>query len=149
MLLELQNANTEEINKLLAFAMQNNMHLSLVDDNEDNYYLPGKPLTTQQLNDLIAKSRKSGIISMQAAHEIIRKSVIGDLALSRLEKELMQYVALLHEPQKKSLLNMIKVFANPSGNLSANITVEEYNEELEEAEAEFERGEYITHDELL
>jgi hypothetical protein len=68
MLLELQNTNTEEINKLLAFAQQNNLLLTVVDENENNYHLPGKPLTPMQLDELIASSRKSGIISMRAAH---------------------------------------------------------------------------------
>ena len=75
------------------------------------------------------------------------KTVI--MALSATEKELMQYVAQKDEQQKTSLLNMIKVFIKPSDNAPSTITIEEYNLELDEAEAEFERGEYITHEEML
>ena len=71
------------------------------------------------------------------------------MALSATEKELMQYVAQKDEQQKTSLLNMIKVFIKPSDNAPSTITIEEYNLELDEAEAEFERGEYITHEEML
>ena len=71
------------------------------------------------------------------------------MALSATEKELMQYVAQMDEQQKTSLLNMIQVFIKPSDNAPSTITIEEYNLELDEAEAEFERGEYITHEEML
>ena len=74
MLLQLDDTNKEAINKLLAFARQNNLQLSLVDENEDSLILPGKPLTQQQLNQLIENSRKSGIMSMKAAHQHIRNS---------------------------------------------------------------------------
>jgi len=74
MLLQLDDTNKEDINKLLAFARQNNLQLSLVDENEESLILPGKPLSQQQLNQLIESSRKSGIISMKAAHQQIRNS---------------------------------------------------------------------------
>jgi hypothetical protein len=40
MLLQLENTNKENINKLLNFAKQNHLQLSLIDDNESNYFLP-------------------------------------------------------------------------------------------------------------
>ena len=70
MLLELENTSVENMQKLVAFAQQNNLQLTVVDDVDDNYHLPGKPLTAKQLDDLIASSRKSGIISIRDAHEI-------------------------------------------------------------------------------
>ncbi len=73
MLLQLQNPNQDNINKLLQFAKQNQLELSLV-DSESNSLLPGKQLTSLQLNQLIEKSRNSGIISVQNAHELIRSS---------------------------------------------------------------------------
>ncbi len=78
MLLELENTSAENMHKLLAFAQQNNLHLTVVDDTGDNYHLPGKPLSSRQLDELIASSRKSGIISMQEAHEIIRNNIHGN-----------------------------------------------------------------------
>lgn len=74
MLLQLDDTNKEDINKLLAFARQNNLQLSLVDENEESLILPGKPLSQQQLNQMIEISRKSGIISMKAVHQQIRNS---------------------------------------------------------------------------
>ena len=72
MLLQLENSDKDFINKLLAFARQNQIQLSLVDDCEDNYLLPGKPLTSHQLTQLIVNSRNSGIISLADAHKVIR-----------------------------------------------------------------------------
>jgi hypothetical protein len=74
MLLQLENTNTENINKLLNFAKQNKLKLSVIDDTENNYFLPGKPLSTAELSHLIENSRKSGSISMEDAHAVIRQS---------------------------------------------------------------------------
>ena len=45
MLLQLENTNPENINKLLSFARENHLELSVIDDIENNHFLPGKPLT--------------------------------------------------------------------------------------------------------
>lgn len=74
-LLQLENTNQENINKLLEFAQQNHLKLSLIDDeSENNYLLPGKPLTPAQLTQLIENSRNSGMIAMDEAHRLIRNS---------------------------------------------------------------------------
>jgi hypothetical protein len=78
MLLQLENTNAENINKLLAFANQHHLKLSIVDEEAADYHLPGKPLSPQQLSQLIEKSRKSGTISMEDSHNIIRKNYNGD-----------------------------------------------------------------------
>jgi hypothetical protein len=72
MLLQLENTDKDNIDKLLAFAKQNHLQLSLIDDVENNFLMPGKPLTPEELTLLIEKSRASGIISMEDAHQIIR-----------------------------------------------------------------------------
>ncbi|MBK7885687.1 MAG: hypothetical protein IPJ81_19290 [Chitinophagaceae bacterium] len=77
MLLQLENTNQENINRLLAFAKQHHLDLSLIDD-ENNYLLPGKPLTPKQLTQIIESSRKSGMISMDNAHQIIRNKYNAD-----------------------------------------------------------------------
>ena len=77
MLLQLEYTNRKDVNKLLAFARQNHLNLTLSDD-ADEYDLPGKPLTNQQINQLIESSRKSGIISLQEAHQKIRSSHNAD-----------------------------------------------------------------------
>ncbi len=74
MLFQLSDTSKDDVEKLLAFAKQNQLKLSLIDDGNSNLFLPGKPLTDEQLTQMIDKSRKSGMVSMQDAHQIIRKS---------------------------------------------------------------------------
>lgn len=74
MLLQLENTNKEDINKLLDFARQNHLELSLIDDIKNDYFLPGKSLSESELSQLIEKSRKSGSINLEEAHSIIRNS---------------------------------------------------------------------------
>ncbi len=71
MLLQLEETDQDDVNKLLAFAKSNNLKLSLVDENGGNFLLPGKPLTEEQLVKLITNSRNGKMISMTNAHEII------------------------------------------------------------------------------
>jgi hypothetical protein len=77
MLLELDSTDQEKVDRLLVFARENNIKLSLVDESDDDYFLPGKPLSPEQLSDIITKSRKSGIIRMEDAHALIYKSFDG------------------------------------------------------------------------
>jgi hypothetical protein len=72
MLLQLENTDKNNIDKLLAFAKQNHLQLSLIDDVENNILLPGKPLSPEELTKLIEKSRASGMITMENAHQVIR-----------------------------------------------------------------------------
>ena len=74
MLFQLNDTNKANVDKLLAFAKQNKLKLSLIDEDDNNLFLPGKPLTDEQLTHMIDKSRNSGVVSMQDAHQIIRKS---------------------------------------------------------------------------
>jgi len=60
MLLQSENPNKESVVKLLDFARQNHLNLSLLDDKESNTFLPGKPLTDEELEKLIIHSRQSG-----------------------------------------------------------------------------------------
>ena len=72
MLFQLNDTSKDNVNKLLAFAKQNQLDLSLVDDTDNNLFLPGNPLTPDQLTQMIEKGRKSGMISMTDAHQLIR-----------------------------------------------------------------------------
>ena len=72
MLFELENTNKENINKLLEFARQNHLKLFPLDDVEQNTFLPGKPLTGDELSQLIENSRKSGTIAMEDAHSLLK-----------------------------------------------------------------------------
>ena len=66
-----------------------------------------------------------------------------------LEQELMQYILQLDEAEKKSILQMLKTFVKGRGEKADRVSIEEYNQELKEAEAEYERGEYTTHEEFV
>ena len=78
MLLQLQQASSDKIEKLMAYAKQNNMELSVIDDMEDDYFLPGKPLSDQALTNMITKGRTSGTILMDDVHNAIRKTYHAD-----------------------------------------------------------------------
>ena len=78
MLLQLENTNKENISKLIDYAKKLNINLSLVDEDNSNYALPGKPLDDAQLKKLIESSRNSGTISLNDAHAIIRKNFNAD-----------------------------------------------------------------------
>jgi hypothetical protein len=78
MLLQLENATPENINRLLEFAGSHNIKLELVDDANSNYYLPGTPLSAKELQSLVKKSRNSGTIRMQEAHDILSKAFNAD-----------------------------------------------------------------------
>ena len=61
MLLQLKDPRRDDVNKLLEFARENHLNLSLIDESETDLLLPGKPLSPEQLTQLIENSRKSGI----------------------------------------------------------------------------------------
>ena len=44
---------------------------------------------------------------------------------------------------------MIKSFLSLRNETSGRISIEQYNKELDEAEAEFERGDFISNDEMM
>ena len=66
-----------------------------------------------------------------------------------LEQELLQYILQLDDAEKKSVLQMLKTFAKGRETKASRTSIEQYNQELQEAEAEYERGEYITHEEFV
>ena len=78
MLLQLENTDASNLKKLMDYARQLNLRLSLVDENENNVALPGKPLSDAALRSLIESGRKTGTISMESAHNIIRKNFHAD-----------------------------------------------------------------------
>lgn len=65
-----------------------------------------------------------------------------------IENEMLNYFTQLDESEKKSVVQMLKTFIN-NRKQDKPVSIEEYNQELLDAEAEFERGEYITHEQLL
>jgi hypothetical protein len=80
----------------------------------------------------------------------ISKFVSKDKYMSKaLEQELFQYILQLDEAEKKSVLQMLKTFVKGREAKAKRISIEEYNNELREAEAEYEKGEYTSHDEFV
>ena len=67
------------------------------------------------------------------------------MGASQLDIELSKYWALLSPTQKKSLIDLIQSFVQSPERISS----EQYNTELEEAEAEYQAGEHITSEEML
>jgi hypothetical protein len=67
------------------------------------------------------------------------------MGASSLDVELSKYWPLLTAVQKKSLLGVIKSFLQSP----ERINLEQYNQELSEAEAEYKAGDHISSDEML
>jgi hypothetical protein len=75
-LLLLENTSSANIKKLMDYARQLDLHLSLVD--ESNTSLPGKPLSEAALRSMIESGRKTGVVKMETAHNTIRKNFHAD-----------------------------------------------------------------------
>lgn len=65
-----------------------------------------------------------------------------------LEKEWHNYFVQLNETEKKSVLQMLKVFFKNRKENMERITIEQYNKELDEAEKQIESGSFVTQEEL-
>lgn len=65
------------------------------------------------------------------------------------DQQLEYYLAQLNEAEKKSLLQMLQTFLTGRKETTERISIDQYNKEIDEAEAEYERGEYITHEEMV
>ena len=63
---------------------------------------------------------------------------------SVLDKELIRYFVQLNEPQKRSLLEMMKSFLQSESKLAEHVSIEQYNRELDEAMERIGRGEFTT-----
>lgn len=66
-----------------------------------------------------------------------------------LEQEMYNYFDQLNDAEKRSVIQMLKTFLQSRKEAVSNISIEQYNHEINEAEAEYERGEFITNEEML
>jgi len=66
-----------------------------------------------------------------------------------LDRELFQYILQLDEAEKKSVLQMLKTFLKGREIKAPRVSIEQYNKELEEADAAMDRGEYYTNEEVF
>lgn len=65
-----------------------------------------------------------------------------------LEQDLQYYFSLLLPSEQQSVVSLIKTFvANRTGR-GESMSIEEYDHELEEANADIEKGNFITHEEV-
>lgn len=65
-----------------------------------------------------------------------------------LDQEMQAYFTQLNEAEKKSVIQMLKTFLKGKDDKAERVSIDQYNNELNEAEADFEKGDYITHEEL-
>ena len=70
------------------------------------------------------------------------------MTTSAIDKEMHDYFMQLNEAEKKSVVQMIKTFLQSRKEFE-RISIERYNKEIEEAEAEVERGESYSHAEVV
>jgi predicted transcriptional regulator len=68
------------------------------------------------------------------------------MELSTIEQELLDYFADLDEPAQTKVLTMVKTLA--ASQHLGGVSIEEYNQEIDEALADVEAGNYITQEEL-
>lgn len=63
-----------------------------------------------------------------------------------LSQQMQNCFTQLSEAERKSLLAMVKTFLN---NRKQPQSLDDYNKELEQADAEIEAGDYVTHEDAL
>lgn len=66
-----------------------------------------------------------------------------------LDQEWQNYIIQSNETEKKSVLQMLKVFLKRGNEDAGRITIDQYNKEIEEALEEVKRGEVSTHEEVV
>lgn len=66
-----------------------------------------------------------------------------------LEKKMFNYFSQLNEQEKKSVIQMPKVFLNTRSENTKRVSIEQYNIELDKAMEEVKRGETYTHDDVV
>ena len=65
-----------------------------------------------------------------------------------LEQQLFQYILQLNEDEKKSVLQMLKTFVKNREDNVPRVSIEQYNQEIDEAIARVKAGEFYTHEEV-
>lgn len=66
-----------------------------------------------------------------------------------LEKQMFSYFTQLNEQQKKSVIQMLKVFLNGKVENKSRVSIEQYNKELDEAMEQIKNGEVYSHEEVV
>lgn len=71
------------------------------------------------------------------------------MATPSISKEMLNYFMQLNDAERKSVLEMVKTFLGSRKNEINQQNLEEYNQELEQADAEIEAGDYVSHEEVM
>ena len=71
------------------------------------------------------------------------------MAAQTMSEELLQYFTKLPEQDQRQVILFVKTYVDGEDESKEPQTLEEYSQELEEADAEIERGEFVTHEEVI
>jgi predicted transcriptional regulator len=71
------------------------------------------------------------------------------MAVSGTSKEMLNYFNQLDQAEQKSVLQMLKDFVSKRKEISLAQSIEEYNKELEQADAEIEAGNFVLHEDVV
>ena len=69
------------------------------------------------------------------------------MAALTMSEELLQYFTKLPEQNQREVISIVKNYVEDENERPQ--TIEEYNRELEEADAEIEAGNFVTHEEVV
>jgi hypothetical protein len=70
------------------------------------------------------------------------------MATQVIDQQMVEYFMQLSNAEKKSVVQLIKTFLKTRNDAPGRISIEQYNRELDEAEAEIEAGNFITQEDL-
>ncbi len=70
------------------------------------------------------------------------------MATQAIDKQMVECFMQLNHAEKKSVVQLIKTFLKARSDSPERISIEQYNRELDEAEAEIERGEFYTQEQV-
>ena len=71
------------------------------------------------------------------------------MATPSISQEMLNYFMQLNDAERKSVLEMIKTFLSSRKSEFTPQSLEDYNQELEQADKEIESGDYMSHEEVM
>ncbi|MEO5946843.1 MAG: hypothetical protein ABIP79_08505 [Chitinophagaceae bacterium] len=71
------------------------------------------------------------------------------MATPTISQEMLNYFMQLNDAERKSVLEMVKTFLSSRSSDNTPQSREEYNRELDQADAEIDAGDYIPHEEVM
>jgi hypothetical protein len=70
------------------------------------------------------------------------------MATESIHQQMLKYFMQLNDEEKSSVLQMLKTFLRGKGQSPARISIDQYNKELDEAEARIEAGDFTSQGDL-